>query len=35
VGKLTAKIVDKATFEELKNKQMKRMRMRGPDMYYI
>lgn len=35
IGKYTAKMVDKVTFEELKNKQMKKMKMRGPDMYYI
>jgi Rrf2 family transcriptional regulator, cysteine metabolism repressor len=35
VGKYISKKVDSVTFEELKNKQMKKMKMRGPDMYYI
>ena len=35
IGKYTAKIVDGITFEDLINKQAKKMKMRGPDMYYI
>ena len=35
IGKFTARTVDRVTFEELKNKQMKKMKMRSPDMYYI
>ena len=35
IGKNTAKIVDRTTFEDLKNRQVKKMKMRGPDMYYI
>ncbi len=35
IGRQTARIVDNITFEDLKNKQAKKMKMRGPDMYYI
>ena len=35
IGRQTARIVDNITFEDLKNKQVKKTKMRGPDMYYI
>jgi Rrf2 family cysteine metabolism transcriptional repressor len=35
IGKVITKKVDSVTFEELKTKQLKKMKMRGPDMYFI
>jgi Rrf2 family transcriptional regulator, cysteine metabolism repressor len=35
IGEQIAETVDKKTFEQLKNEQLKKMKMRSPDMYFI